>query len=84
MTREKIIEDLKDFLVDDLFLDVERDQIGVDQGFQTVLGVDSLGFVELMAFVEDHYAIKIEESEFIPANFQNITSLSNLVLEKLG
>ena len=45
--------------------------------------VDSLGVLDLVAFVEGEFGITIDAEELLPANFQSIASLTCFVKTKL-
>ncbi|MFF8729558.1 acyl carrier protein [Streptomyces sp. NPDC015171] len=70
---------LKQILVDDLFLDVPPDRIGDDDGLQDVLGLDSLGFVELRAQCEQRFGVQITDAEFTPVHFRSVRTVADLV-----
>ncbi|MFD4574810.1 acyl carrier protein [Streptomyces sp. NPDC058417] len=70
---------LKEILVEDLFLDLPADRIGDDDGLQDVLGLDSLGFVELRAQCEGRFGVKITDAEFTPLHFHSVRTVADLV-----
>lgn len=79
------IEDrLKDILIEDLFVEFEKDRILPTVSLRQDLGIDSLGFVELKAQVEKRFSIAISEDEFTPENFSTISSLTNLINRHCG
>lgn len=74
------IEDsLKEILIEDLFVEFEKDRILPTYSFRQDLGIDSLGFVELREQVEKRFSIVISDDEFTPENFATITSLTTLI-----
>jgi acyl carrier protein len=44
--------------------------------------VDSTGMLELISHLEESYAIKVENAEMIPANFDSIATISRFVASK--
>lgn len=70
---------LKKILVEDLFLDVPAEHIGDDDGLQDVLGLDSLGFVELRAQCEQRFGVTITDAEFTPLHFRSVRTVAGLV-----
>ncbi|MEU0334483.1 phosphopantetheine-binding protein [Streptomyces sp. NPDC006193] len=70
---------LKEILVEDLFLDVPVDGIGDDDGLQDVLGLDSLGFVELRAQCEQRFGVRITDAAFTPVHFRSVRTVADLV-----
>lgn len=67
-----------------LFSEIPIEQVGEDDGLQSTLGIDSLGFVELRFQCEKKFGIKISDDDFNPENFSSIRSLSRLVEKLLG
>ncbi|MDR1065958.1 MAG: acyl carrier protein [Clostridiales bacterium] len=84
VTNEQIAKELKDFLVDELLIDLSPADISEQASLGNDIGVDSLGFTELMAHLEDEYKIKITDEEFKPENFRTIEVIMNLVQHKLS
>ena len=74
------IEDcLRDILIEDLFVEFEKDKILPTYSVRQDLGIDSLGFVELKEQVENRFSIVISEDDFTPENFSTISSLTSLI-----
>ena len=46
--------------------------------------IDSTGVVELVAFVEEHYAIPIQDDELVPENLDSVARLSRFIERKLA
>jgi acyl carrier protein len=66
-------------LVDDLFVTVPQSDIGFDDGLRDVLGLDSLGFVELRTQCEYAFGVTISDEDFVPENFASVRTLTQLV-----
>ena len=45
--------------------------------------IDSVRIVKLLTFLNDQFAVNIEDDEIIPDNFETIASISNLVETKI-
>ncbi|HEY6802482.1 MAG TPA: acyl carrier protein [Pyrinomonadaceae bacterium] len=74
------IEDsLRDILIEDLFVEFEKEKILPTYSFRQDLGVDSLGFVELREQVEKRFGIVISDDDFTPENFATLSSLTDLI-----
>jgi acyl carrier protein len=58
--------------------EIDFDQSLVDQGI-----IDSFGLVEMSAFIQDVFDIKIEESDFTQKNFGSINKISSYVERRL-
>jgi acyl carrier protein len=77
--RMDVIAALRRMIVDDLFVEIAEEQIGLDDGLRTVVGLDSIGFVELRVLCEQKFNIEIGEEDYTPENFTSIRLLANLI-----
>jgi len=77
--REDLIAALRKMIVDDLFVEIPEDQIGLDDGLRTVIGLDSVGFVELRVVCEQKFNIEINDDDYTPENFTSIRLLAGLI-----
>lgn len=66
-------------LIDDLFVDLEPAQIGLEDGLRDTVGLDSLGFAELRAQCEFAFGVTIADEDYVPENFTSVRTLSDLV-----
>jgi acyl carrier protein len=46
--------------------------------------LDSTGVLELVAFLEERYAIKVEDEEVIPDNLDSMQNIATYVVRKLS
>lgn len=78
-----IHQEIRHYIVEHiLFGDGEKLQ--VDTSFQEHGIVDSLGFVELITFIEEKFGIKIKDDELIPENFDSLQKMARFVECKLN
>lgn len=80
----EVIPTLKRILVNDLFVEAPEASIGLDDGLQTTLGLDSISFVELRVRCEEEFGIVIEDDDFSPENFRTLNRLARLIERKRG
>jgi acyl carrier protein len=61
-----------------------RDEKLRDDG--SLLGdlIDSAGTLELIAYLQEHFAITVEDDEVVPGNLDTVNSLVAFVSRKLG
>jgi acyl carrier protein len=78
------IDAFKDYLINELYVDIPKEEIKTDMSIANELGVDSIGFTEIVAFLEDKYGISIFKDEFKPDNFRTINSISSFIEKKLS
>jgi acyl carrier protein len=70
---------LRQMLVNDLFVEMPPEQIGLDDGLRTVVGLDSVGFVEIRVLCERRFGIQIGDEDYTPENFSSIRRLATLI-----
>jgi acyl carrier protein len=77
--REDLIASLRKMIVTDLFIEVAENDIGLDDGLRTVVGLDSVGFVDLRALCEQRFNVEINDDDYTPENFTSIRVLADLI-----
>jgi len=77
----QIENSIKKILVNELFVEVPEAEMGLDDGLQTVFGLDSLGFVELRFQCEQTFGVQISDEYFDNKNFSSIRTVANLIQE---
>jgi acyl carrier protein len=70
---------IKSILINELFIELPADRLGLDDKLRSDLGVDSLGFVELRVQCEDRFGVQIRDEEFSPENFTSVRTVATLV-----
>ncbi|MBR1795255.1 MAG: acyl carrier protein [Bacteroidales bacterium] len=80
MTKEEIVKQVKDIIVDKL--GVEESEVTETASFTNDLGADSLDTVELLMEFEKGFGIKIPDEE--TAGIATVGDAINKVTEKLG
>jgi acyl carrier protein len=68
---------ISNFLFDQS-VDLDPDDSLLDKGL-----IDSTGVIELVDFLEERYAIKVEDDEVIPANLDSVRNVAKYVDRKL-
>jgi acyl carrier protein len=76
---DDIIATLRRLLVNDLFVEVPEDQIGLDDGLQSVVGLDSIGFSELRILCERKFGVEVSDEDYSPENFSSVRRIATLV-----
>jgi len=77
-----IEQQLRQFVINNFLFGQGGDQLSNHDSFLEKGIVDSTGVLELVAFLEDQYRIKIEDEELIPANLDSIDSLIRFIEKK--
>jgi acyl carrier protein len=73
------VSTLKRLIVRDLYVPVTEEEIGIDDGLRTVVGLDSLGFIELRVLCEQHFNVVISDEDYTPENFTSIRRVANFI-----
>ena len=73
---DKIKEELRRYIEDNFIMGARSLPLADSDSFLEHHVLDSTGFLELVAFLEATYAIKVEDDEMVP---ENLDSLDNIV-----
>lgn len=78
----EISEKIKQFIIETSFL--PSDQLKNDT-LIFVQGIfDSMGFISLYNYIEETFAIKVEDNELVEENFESINAITDFVVRKLN
>ena len=81
-TTSNIERDVRDFVIQH-FLAGNASKLRADG---SLLGdvIDSMGVLNLVAYLQEHFGITVEDDEVIPSNLDTIDNLVAYVSKKLG
>ena len=79
-----ISNSLHDFIMENFLFGDSSKMIDPAESFLEKGIVDSTGVLELVAFVEEDFGIRVEDDELLPENFDSIENLSKYVETKLA
>ena len=75
------INEIRNYIVDNFLFgdgkDLEKDTSFLENGI-----LDSTGIMELVAFVEKSFEIKVEDEELLPENFDTISAIAEYLKRK--
>jgi acyl carrier protein len=77
--RDDLVAEIRRILINDLFVELAPEQIGLDDGLQRVVGLDSIGFSELRILCERKFNVEISDEDYSPDNFSSVRRLATLV-----
>jgi acyl carrier protein len=77
--REDLVASLRKIIVNDLFVEIAENDIGVEDGLRTVVGLDSVGFVEMRVLCEQKFNVQISDEDYTPENFRSVRVLAELI-----
>ncbi len=78
-----IKDEIKQFITEK-FLFNSDDPPGDDVSLLETNIVDSVGILEIVAFLESHFKIKVEDEELTAANLDSINRIANFIKKKRG
>ncbi|MGI6494649.1 MAG: acyl carrier protein [Kiritimatiellia bacterium] len=83
MNPEDIDIQLKEMIVDRLFLKLDPYELRSDASLIDEYGVDSVCLLELVVGLEEAFGIVVEDGDFQIANFETVDALSAFVQSRL-
>jgi acyl carrier protein len=83
MTQETVKTKLMSFIFEKFPLARKKNMNDTSLLLQSGI-VDSLGILELVAFIEQEFGITISDDELLPENFQTLEALTSFVQAKSG
>ncbi len=82
-SRMNVEEEIRRYIVEDILFG-DGPKLQKETSFQEQGIIDSLGFLELITFVEKKFGIKIKDDELIPGNFDSLQKITRFVEWKLN
>ncbi len=71
---------LRDFIFEELIFVAEPSQFSDDENLLEA-GLDSMGIMRLIMFIEDKYSITLPDTEIEPENVQSFNALEQWILK---
>jgi acyl carrier protein len=79
-----ITEELRTFVIDNFLFGQADASLSDETSFLETGIIDSTGLLELIAFVERTYEIRLDDAELIPDNLDSLARLTAFIGRKLG
>ena len=76
-------EELRQFVSDNFLFGKTTGAVGDDDSFLEKGIIDSTGVLELVAFLEERYGIKVADRELVPENLDSINNLTRFLERRL-
>jgi acyl carrier protein len=73
---------IREFIVKNLYY-AEDNPIADEDSFLETGVVDSMGVMELVAFVQSEFGVEVAQQEIVVENFDSVRKLANFVRKKL-
>ena len=79
----ELTEQIRGFILENFIVDgdgnLENGVSLLEEGI-----IDSTGVLELVAFIEETYHIKVQDEELVPENLDSINNISNFIQNKIS
>lgn len=69
-------EDIRRFIVENFLMGQDSEKLKETTSFLEDGIIDSTGVLELVAFLEETYGIRVEDEELIPENLDSINNIA--------
>lgn len=76
-------DQLRNFILENFMLENPEDLVDDESMLEKGI-IDSTGVLELVAFIESTFEIKVEDEELIPENLDSIKNIINFLEKKLA
>ncbi|MFD7906390.1 acyl carrier protein [Kitasatospora sp. NPDC059722] len=76
------IAQIKKFLIEEFLPDVTPEQLADDHDLLTDGVIDSLGVLKLIAWVEDHFALPVDDTDLDPNNFRSVQAIDAFIAQR--
>jgi acyl carrier protein len=78
----EIEQEIRQFIVDNFLFGDKESGFSDDDSFLEREIIDSTGVLELVAFLEEKYGIKIKDTELVPENLDSVSCLVRFIDRK--
>ncbi|MCC6502876.1 MAG: acyl carrier protein [Deltaproteobacteria bacterium] len=75
-------DEVRDFIFKNFLFDDSGDSLNDSDSFLEKGIIDSTGMLELVAFLEEKYGIRIEDDELVPENLDSVERLVQFISRK--
>ena len=73
---------LRDFITETFLPSAGMDSFSDEDSFMETGIIDSTGVLELLEFLEETFAIQVEDEEVVPSNLDSLNKLEAFILRK--
>jgi acyl carrier protein len=80
----EIERDVRAFITDNFLFRDDRQALADDESLLEAGLIDSMGILELVAFLEGRFGLHVADSEIVPANMDSVRSIAGYVTGKLA
>ncbi len=81
---EELKPQIKDMIVERLFLNVEPQDIPDDANLMETYNIDSVNLFEIVVGLEEQFEVPMEDDDFNIETFSSVDHIAEFVAKKLG
>lgn len=81
---EQITQRIRKFLFENYLFGYDENELSNDTSFLEFGVLDSMGIIELVAFIENEFGVEVAYSEILPENLDSVNCVSSLVYKKMN
>lgn len=79
---ESVVPEVRQFIVQNFLFGQDRSGLTSDLSLLEAGIVDSTGVLEMVAFLEEHYGITVDDADLNPKNMDSINAIAAFVASK--
>ncbi len=83
-TQEQVKIKVRQFVLDNFMMGSDALNLADSDSFIEKHVIDSTGFIELVTFLEQTFAIRIEDDELVPENLDSLQNIARFVQNKVA
>jgi acyl carrier protein len=77
-----VASDIRNFVVDRFMFGQGGDQLSDDDSFLQRGVIDSMSVLELIAFIEERWGLKVQDQDLVPDNLDSVNRVASFILRK--
>jgi len=81
---QQLEQEIRHFVVDNFFFGEEKREFSNEASFFDTGVLDSMGVLTLVSFVQEKYAIRVDDKDLVPDNFDSVHRVARFVHSKLN
>jgi acyl carrier protein len=81
---QSIQKQIIDFIAINFLFGEAKNALGNEDSLLETGVIDSTGVLELVAFIEETYGIKVEDEEIVPENLDTISNITAYITQRLS
>ena len=83
-SKEDLLPEIKEMIVERLFLNVSPEDIGDTEPIMEAYGIDSVQLFEIVVGLEEEYGVVVEDEEFSLELFETVDKIAEFAASKMG